>query len=104
VDVRSLGSFAVFLLLNRHLAWRLPAAAIRGRFVLGVKLATVPAILSNALDIPWLGPGLIVAFVLLITLRGRRRAATKPLHRRFRMPKLERYRGKIPRRHRDLEI
>jgi len=79
-------------------------AAIRGRFVLGLKLASVPSLISGALDIPWLGPGLIVAFVLLITLRGRRRAATKPLHRRFRMPKLERYRGETPRRHRDLEI
>ena len=72
--------------------------------MLGIKLASVPAILSNALDVPWLGPGLIVAFVLLITLRGRRRAASKPLHRRFRMPKLERYRGEIPKQHRDLEI
>lgn len=102
--MRSLGSFAIFLLLNQHPAWRLSAAAMRGRFVLGVKLTALPAILSNALDIPWLGPGLIVAFVLLITLRGRRRAATKPLHRRFRMPRLERYRGEVPRRHRDLEI
>lgn len=72
--------------------------------MLAAKLPELPGLMERALDIPWLGPGLVVAFVLLITLRGTRRAAYKPLHRRFRMPRLERYRGEIPRRHRDLEI
>lgn len=104
VDVRFPGSFAVFLLLNGHSAWLAPPAAERGRFVLGVGLADLPGLVTRALDTPWLGPGLVVAVVLLLTLRGTRRAAYKPLHRSFRMPRLERYRGKIPRRHEDLEI
>jgi hypothetical protein len=71
---------------------------------LGAKVPDLPALVLWALHIPWLGPGLVLAFVLLVTLRGTRRAAHKPLHRSFRMPKLERYRGEIPRRHKDLEI
>ena len=102
--MRSLGSFAVFLFLGGHCAWQIPPAAGVGRFVLGASLPEWSGVVFNALDIPWLGPGLVVAFVLLVTLRRRRTAAFKPLHRRFRMPKLERYRGKIPRRHRDLEV
>lgn len=72
--------------------------------MLGAKLPDLPGLVLGALHIPWLGPGLVLAFVLLATLRGTRRAARKPLHRRFRMPKLERYRGEIPRPHRDLEL
>jgi hypothetical protein len=101
--VRSLGSF-VFFLLGSLAAWLIPSAHARGRFVLGAKLPELPGLVQRVLDIPWFGPGLVVAFVLLITLRGTRRAAYKPLHRRFRMPRLERYRGKIPKRHQDLEI
>ena len=102
--MRSIGCFAVFLLLNGHVAWRTPPAVMRGHFVLAAGLPDLEGTLLRALDTPWLGPGLIVAFVLLLTLRGKRRIAYKPLHRRIRMPKLERYRGKIPRPHRDLEI
>lgn len=102
--MRSLGSFAFFLLLNGHFAWRTPLAAALGRFALAAKLADAPAVVSKALDTPWLGPGIVVAVVLLLTLRGTRRAAYKPLHRIFRMPRLERYRGKTTRRHQDLEI
>ena len=101
--MRSLGSFVVFL-LGPIAAWLNPLALARGRFVLAAKLPEFASLLTKALNVPWLGPGLVVAFVLLITLRGTRRAAYKPLHRRFRMPRLERYRGEIPRRHRDLEI
>jgi hypothetical protein len=105
VDVRSLGCFAVFLLLlNRHSAWLAPAVVARGRFVLGARLSDVPELVLRALHIPWLGPGLVLALLLLATLRGARRMAYKPLHRKFRMPRLERHRGEIPRRHRDLEI
>jgi hypothetical protein len=71
---------------------------------LGAKLADAPGLVLKALHIPWLGPGLVLAFLLLATLRGTRRMAYKPLHRTFRMPRLERYRGEIPRQHRDLEI
>ena len=103
--MRSLGSFAdFFLLLSRHSAWRTAPALARGRFVLGAKLADLPHWMSKAMDTPWLGPGVFVGVVLLLTLRGTRRAAYKPLHRIFRMPKLERYRGKPPRPHRDLEV
>lgn len=102
--MRSLGSFVVLLLLNGHSAWRTLPAAARGRFVLGAKLADLPGLISKALNVSWLGPGIIVALVLLITLRGTRRAAYKPLHRRFRVPELERHRGEIPRQHRDLEL
>lgn len=99
--VQSLGSLAVFLLLlNRHTAWPTSTAVASGHFA----LAAIFARLFGAMDIPWLGPGLVVAFVLLITLRGRRRAAEKPVHRRFRMPRLERYRGEISRQHHDLEV
>ena len=72
--------------------------------MLGAKLADVPHSISRVMDTPWLGPGLVVGVVLLLTLRGTRRAAYKPLHRIFRVPKLERYRGKAHRPHRDLEI
>jgi ABC-type sulfate transport system permease component len=102
--VRSLGAFVVFLLLNRYSAWLTLPAAAQGSFVLGTKLSAMPELVSRVLDIPWLGPGLVVAVVLLLTLRGTRRAAYKPLYRRFRTPRLERHRGEIPRRHRDLEI
>lgn len=104
VDVRSLGSLAFFLLLNGHTAWRIPLTLLRGRFVLGASMADLPGLASRALDIPWLGPGIVVGVVLLLTLRGTRRKAYKPLHRIFRMPGLDRFRGKRPRPHRDLEI
>lgn len=102
--VHSLGSVATFFLLNGHDAWRIPSGAAEGRLVLGAGLPHIPGFLFQALDIPWLGPGLIVGFVLLVTLRGRPRTSSKPLQRRFRMPKLERYRGMIQRRHQDLEV
>lgn len=101
--MRSPGSFVVFL-LGSITTWLTTPAAARGRFVLGAKLPDVPGLVSWALNVPWLGPGLVVAFVLLITLRGARRMVSRPLRRRFRMPRLERYRGEIPRRHQDLEI
>jgi hypothetical protein len=96
--VRCLGS-AVFLLLDLST----PPAEARGRFALMAKLPDLTDLFARAMQIHWLGPGLVVGFVLLITLRGARRMAYKPLQRRVRAPKLERYRGVIPRRHRDLE-
>ena len=97
------GSFVV-LLLGSITAWLTPLAGARGRFALAVKLPDIAGLAMRALHVPWLGPGLVLAVLLLVTLRGTRRRAFKPLHRRFRMPRLERYRGDIPRRHRDLEI
>ena len=102
--MRCLGSVVVLLLLNNHLALPNPPAGERGRFALTAGLADIPAWLVRAMHIPWLAPGLVLAFLLLITLRGTRRMAYKPLQRRVHQPKLERYRGVIPRRHQDLEI
>ena len=62
------------------------------------------AMLVQAMHIPWLGPGLVIAFLLLATLRGTRREAHKPIQRRVHAPRLERYRGTLPRRHTDLEV
>ena len=104
LHVHCLGSIVVFLLLSSPSARPGPLAAATGHFVLAARLSNVSALVSRTLDTPWLGPGLVVAVVLLLTLRGTRRAAYKPLHRRFRTPKLERYQGKIPRRHQDLEL
>lgn len=92
------------LLLGSIAAWLTPPTEAGGHFVLAAKLAGASAFVSKTLDTPWLGPGLIVAVVLVLTLRGARRVGGKPLRRIFRVPKLERYRGEIPRRHQDLEI
>jgi len=102
--VHCLGSVVAFLLLKDHPALSGPPAGSRGRFALTAALPNIPALLVRAMHTHWLGPGLVLAFLLLITLRGTRRAAYKPLVRRVRQPKLERYRGVTPRRHRDLEI
>lgn len=91
-------------LLGSIAGWLTPPALAHGRFVLAAKLSDVPTLVSRALNTPWLGPGLVVAVVLLLTLRGARAMVSKPLHRKFRMPRLERFRGKMPRRHQDLEI
>lgn len=101
--MRSVG-ICVVLLLNLHSAWPKPRAASAGRFALAAKLLDIPTLLLRAMHIPWLGPGLVMAFLLLVTLRGARRMAYKPLQRKVHEPKLERYRGMIPRKHRDLEI
>ena len=61
--MRSLGSFVV-LLLGSIATWLTPPAGARGRFVLGAKLPDFSELISRALNIPWLGPGLVVAFVL----------------------------------------
>ena len=71
---------------------------------MAAKLPDLPGLLLRTLHTHWLGPGLVLAFLLLVTLRGTRRMAYKPLVRRVHAPKLDRYRGTIPRRHRDLEI
>jgi hypothetical protein len=102
--VRSVGSFVVLLLLDIDSASPAYRAASAGRFALAVKLPDIPALLLRAMHIPWLGPGLVLAFLLLVTLRGARRMAYKPLQRKVHQPKLEQYRGVIPRKHQDLEI
>jgi hypothetical protein len=71
---------------------------------LAAKLPDLPALLFRAIHTHWLGPGLVLAFLLLATLRRTRRMAYKPLARKIHSPRLDRYRGTIPRRHQDLEI
>lgn len=102
--MRCLGSVASFLLLNGDFALANPPAFARGRFALSAKLPDFGGLVLKVLHIGWLGPGLVLALILLVTLRGARRRAYKPLQRIVRRPKLERYRGVIPRRHQDLEI
>ena len=99
-----LGSLAILLLLNRHIAWRIPPAVGQERFALGANMLDLPSLMNRILHTPWLGPGLVIALLLLVTLRGKRIKAYKPLHRSFRRPRLERYRGEIPRHHQDLEV
>lgn len=98
--MRSLGSVAVLLLLDLPN----PPAEARGHFALPAKLPALAELLLKVMHTPWLGPGLLLALVLLATLRGTRRNARKPLQRIVHAPRLERYRGTIPRRHRDLEV
>ena len=95
---------AVFLLLNILFAWRGTPAQAQGRFALGASYFDPAGLLVRAMHIPWLGPGLILAAFLLLTLRPMRRMARKPIYRAMRAPHLERFRGVIPRRHRDLEL
>lgn len=102
--MRSVGSFVVFLLLNIHSASPTPRAASAEHFALAAKLPDIPTLILRAMHTPWLGPGLVLALLLLVTLRGARHMAYKPLQRKVHKPKLERYRGVIPRKHQDLEI
>lgn len=100
--MRSLGSFVVVLLLEMHSAWPRPGAASAEHFALAAKLPDISTGFLRALHTAWLGPGLVLAFILLATLRGTRRRAYKPLQRKVHEPKLERYRGIVPRKRRDL--
>jgi hypothetical protein len=53
---------------------------------------------------PWLGPGLVLAVILILTLRRTRANARPAVRHNIPAPKLERYRGVAPRQHRDLEL
>lgn len=103
-DVRSLGSFVVLLLLEIHSVSPTIHGASAERFALAAKLPDLPNLLLRAMHTSWLGPGLVLAFLLLATLRRARRMAYKPLQRKVHQPRFERYRGDIPRKHQDLEI
>jgi hypothetical protein len=102
--VRSVGLFVVLLLQGFPSASPAVGARNAGRFALAATLPDLPGLLLRALHTPWLGPGLVLAFLLLVTLRSTRRAAYKPLQRRVHSPRLERYRGLIPRKRRDLDV
>ena len=79
-------------------------ACAPGRFSLAAGLPRLAAMLLQAMHIPWLGPGLVIAFLLLVTLRGTKPEPHKPLQRIVHAPRLERYRGTLPRKHKDLEV
>lgn len=102
--MRSPGFCAAFLLLKSLFAWRDSSSWARGRFVLAFRLPQFSELAARAMQVSWLGPGLLMAVFLIVTLRGARRIARKPLHRVVHSPKLERYRGVVPRRHQDLEV
>jgi hypothetical protein len=104
LEVRSPGSFVVLLLPSRHCAWLSSPVSARGHLALAASLPGPSELLLRAWSVSWLGPGLLIAVLLLVTLRRSRRVARKPLHRSVRAPELERYRGVVPRRHQDLEV
>lgn len=95
---------AVLLLLD----WTTLLASARGH-LLSVWTEGWAIHLRSAIRQPWLGPGLVIAAVLLLW-RGHRaepESASALSHlaaRRFRKPSLERFRGVPPQAHRDLEV
>lgn len=102
--MRSLEICGTFLLLNHLFAWRSFSPEAQGRFVVAAALPDISAVLVRALHVPWLGPGLIIAAFLLITLRGARTMGRKPLHLGIRPPRLERYQRRVRRQRQDLEV
>ena len=101
--MRSDGCIAV-LLLDCLFDRRVVSPGSRGLLALAAGVPNFTNSILRVIHIPWLGPGLIMALLLLMTLRGSRRMAHKPLHRKIHPPRLERYQGVLPKRHRDLEI
>jgi hypothetical protein len=99
--LRSRGSVAGFLLLY----WQNVLALARRHPVFAPKSVwtAFAAFVGQHL---WLGPGLLLAAILLLLLLPRsstRFPEEKPVHRIFRKPNLTRFRGVIPSRHQDLE-
>ena len=102
--VRSAVCIAVFLLLDR-----LPAPpTAREPLVLAAASARYVEVFQQIIHTSWLGPGLILAVFLLlfvlVTGPTDKPNKTRGLVRKFKAPKLERYGGKFPKNHRDLEI
>ena len=102
--MRSGCSSVVFLLLDILSARRDVSAWVQGHFALTASQFDISDLLTRAMHIPWLGPGLVLATFLLLTLRRTRRVARHPICRTVRAPNLERYEGVIPKRHQDLEL
>ena len=106
--MRSAVCTAVFLLLDCLRA----SAGMREPLVLAAASTGFPKLFQQVLHMSWLGPGLIVALLLgLLALatqpadKTKNDKAKKTLElRRIRAPRLERYRGTLPKRHRDLEL
>jgi len=95
---------AVLLLLD----WTTLLASARGH-LLSAWTAASAVHLRSAIRQPWLGPGLVIAAVLLLW-RGHQPETENVSRlsdlakRRFRKPSLERFQGVPPQAHRDLEV
>lgn len=94
---------AAFLLLNC-----LPALAIVREPLLLTADLTYSQFFQRVIHTPWLGPGLVIgillALVALMTHSADKPKNAKVLVRKFRAPRLERFRGALPKNHQDLEI
>jgi hypothetical protein len=91
---------AVFFLLDRlH-----TSVSAREPLVLAARLSNFPELFQRILHTSWLGPGLILAALLLITRPRAKSQKERRFVRIFHEPKLERYRGISPKRHKDLEV
>lgn len=94
---------AVFLLLNHLSAF----ALVREPLLLTAD-PNYPQAFQRVIHTSWLGPGLLIAVVLvvfaLITRSPDKHKKVKVLERKLRAPRLERFRGALPKNHRDLEI
>lgn len=102
--MRSGWTFAVLLLLDLTFVPRYCAAEARGRYVSAAAYPNLSAWFTWAMHTPWLGPGLILAAILILTLRRTPAHPRLPVRHNVPPPRLERYRGVTPRQHQDLEI
>jgi hypothetical protein len=102
--VRSGLTFAVLLLLDLLFAPRHSAAEVPSGSALAAASPNLTAWLAWAMHTPWLGPGLVLAAILLLTLRRTRKTPFRPVRHNVPPPRLERYRGSPPRQHQDLEV
>lgn len=102
--MRSAVCIAVFFLLDCRRA----SAHERGPLVLAAAATHFPDFFRQVIHTSWLGPGLIVGALLillaLVTSPGDKPKKKNGLVRKFRTPKLERFRGEYPKNHRDLEV
>ena len=101
--VRSVVSAAAFLLLDCLRA----SAAERGPLLLAA-VSIGPDLFQRIIHTSWLGPGLVLAVILalfvLMSGSSRKPMENHGLVRRFRTPRLERYRGVPLRQHQDLDV
>jgi hypothetical protein len=102
--VRSGWTFVVLLLLDFLFAPRHSAAEAPGLSAFAAAYPNLSGWLASAMQTPWLGPGLVLAAILILTLRRTRATPRPPVRHNVPAPKLDRYRGVARRQHRDLEI
>ena len=102
--MRSGWTFAVLLVLDLLLAPRQCVAEAADPSAFAAAYPNLSAWLTWAMHTPWLGPGLVLAALLLLTLHRTRTPARTSVRHNVPTPRLERYRGVSPRQHRDLEV